>query len=477
MNPPAIDKTPVLKKSSDLLSNKSIKKNDAEIVEEDSLDTSLLLNETTKNEEVKNEQIKEKKEVGPNESIESADLLSEENNERNVVQENVFIPEKSVAANDIENEVSEDVDVELKQSEETLQCADSTEDTLTSPEPAEEDAWADSELTFDEDDSNETKLSDSIEQEFTKVCENVTDGVVSTDVVLAEVSSSATLIDSTLSGSDMTQSAESSRQSTEYDTVVGDTLTDSQSSIKQNTETEQSDMSIQHCNNTEIPHSDVQHCSKDTVLSDGDVVQTTIDSICEQTNEDTMHKSASSDDVADINNRTLTSEDIKKIPDLETLTQASTDKSCDTIKSSASEKQYPTVVFSSNSFVRSLLAEAMIESQRDNDSNSSDGTEKTASDLVHISSDMNSGQTSGDDIDTTASSDIEVLSLPASSNNGYSDRGHDMSPLKTLKGLRRGSPSGHYRSDSGSSFMSGWSKSDNVIKVQGESNFIKVVSI
>ena len=111
---------------------------------------------------------------------------------------------------------------------------------------------------------------------------------------------------------------------------------------------------------------------------------------------------------------------------------------------------------SSSSLVKNMLEEAMVESAKDNDSHSSVSTERSSSDLVRIESGVNSGQTSGDEVDTTTSSDIEIISTPTPNgeNSQYPFKPVDLSPLRhAFKGLRR-SPPGHKRSDSGSSSQS-----------------------
>ena len=111
---------------------------------------------------------------------------------------------------------------------------------------------------------------------------------------------------------------------------------------------------------------------------------------------------------------------------------------------------------SSSSLVKNMLEEAMVESAKDNDSHSSVSTERSSSDLVRIESGVNSGQTSGDEVDTTTSSDIEIISTPTPNgeNSQHPFKPVDLSPLRhAFKGLRR-SPPGHKRSDSGSSSQS-----------------------
>ena len=96
---------------------------------------------------------------------------------------------------------------------------------------------------------------------------------------------------------------------------------------------------------------------------------------------------------------------------------------------------------------------------KDTDSHSSASTEKS-SEMVRIESGHNSGHTSGDEIDTTTSSDIEIISTPTPNGEYRHERPFDLSPLRHAlsRTMRRGSPPGHKRSDSSSSGQSTWSK-------------------
>ena len=116
---------------------------------------------------------------------------------------------------------------------------------------------------------------------------------------------------------------------------------------------------------------------------------------------------------------------------------------------------------SSSVIVKHMLEDAMSESLKEVDAHST-GSDKSGSDLVRVESGLNSGQTSGDEIDTTTSSDIEIISNPTPNgeNGGRVERPFDLSPLRhALRTVRRSSPPGHKRSDSGSSGQSSWSKS------------------
>ncbi|XP_021343080.1 TATA element modulatory factor-like isoform X4 [Mizuhopecten yessoensis] len=106
-------------------------------------------------------------------------------------------------------------------------------------------------------------------------------------------------------------------------------------------------------------------------------------------------------------------------------------------------------VSSSSSYVKCMIEEAMEDNSRSEDNNSdchSTGGEKSEC------SRSTGGQESGDDIDTTTSSDIEIISTPNSINNGEPNKMVDLSPLKIAlqKTARRESPT-HRRTDSASS--------------------------
>ncbi len=108
---------------------------------------------------------------------------------------------------------------------------------------------------------------------------------------------------------------------------------------------------------------------------------------------------------------------------------------------------------SSSGLVKNMLEEAMVESIKDTDSHTDS---HSSSDMVRIESGATSGHTSGDEIETTTSSDIEIIShISTPTANGDTPL-VDLSPLRSAftRSLRRNSPPGHKRSDSGSSSQS-----------------------
>jgi len=106
-------------------------------------------------------------------------------------------------------------------------------------------------------------------------------------------------------------------------------------------------------------------------------------------------------------------------------------------------------VSSSSSYVKCMIEEAMEDSGRVEDSNSDHDCHSTGGEKSECSR-STGGHESGDEIDTTTSSDIEIISTPNS--NGDCSKIVDLSPLKIAlqKTARRGSPT-HRRSDSQSS--------------------------
>ena len=111
---------------------------------------------------------------------------------------------------------------------------------------------------------------------------------------------------------------------------------------------------------------------------------------------------------------------------------------------------------SNSSYVKCLIEEAMEETRSDHSdshSNSADRSESSKTESEHNSEKSVSGHDSGDEIDTTTSSDIEIISTPTP-NGERGEHLFDLSPLRlTLhKSLRRHSPvHSHHRSDSQSS--------------------------
>ncbi|XP_074648064.1 uncharacterized protein LOC141903716 isoform X2 [Tubulanus polymorphus] len=126
------------------------------------------------------------------------------------------------------------------------------------------------------------------------------------------------------------------------------------------------------------------------------------------------------------------------------------------------EESAASVDSSTGSYVKCMLEDAMVESPdvevTSNNSNCSD----KSSELVKVESDQNSGHTSADEIDTTTSSDIEIISTPTP-NGEQRDHPFDLSPLRHAlsKTLRKVSPPSHKRTDSNSS-SSGHSKGSDL---------------
>ncbi len=187
----------------------------------------------------------------------------------------------------------------------------------------------------------------------------------------------------------------------------------------------------------------------------------------------------------DENNKTLTEDDFRKLATLGAESDGAVAQSEQTdgasIKSSpehgvtaGSSPEHSGTASSSltsSGYVKNMIEEAMVESLKESDSHSDRSSDKS-SDMVRIESGMNSGHTSGDEIDTTTSSDIEIISTPTP-NGEYKlmERPFDLSPLRHAlrKTVRRGgSPLGHMRSDSGSSAQSNWSKNgDDLLSPEG----------
>ena len=212
-------------------------------------------------------------------------------------------------------------------------------------------------------------------------------------------------------------------------------------------------------------------------------VEPTVDSLSDSKSESSvvekvqMHLSSESgtttSEEVDEYNKTLTEEDFKKMVEtceVENKTEVvESDKELP--KSSPEHTGTGTSSLTSSGYVKNMLEEAMVESLKESDSHSDRSSDKS-SDMVRIESGMNSGHTSGDEIDTTTSSDIEIISTPTP-NGEYKimERPFDLSPLRHAlsKTVRRGgSPPGHKRSDSGSSAHSNWSKNgDDLLSPDG----------
>ena len=183
-------------------------------------------------------------------------------------------------------------------------------------------------------------------------------------------------------------------------------------------------------------------------------------------------------DEVDEYNKTLTEEDFKKLGPVDGQAEKTNDQSSGNKPDNKPSPEHGAGSGSSglttSGYVKSMIEEAMVESLKESDSHSDRSSDKS-SDMVRIGSGMNSGHTSGDEIDTTTSSDIEIISTPTP--NGEfrpTERPFDLSPLRHAlsKTVRRGgSPPGHRRSDSGSSAQSNWSKNgDDLLSPEGAAN-------
>ena len=191
----------------------------------------------------------------------------------------------------------------------------------------------------------------------------------------------------------------------------------------------------------------------DTEHQDDDVTKTDVEAQVEASDEMvTVIDDGSSHDELSESNRTLTSDDhtTPEEPDVDRKEGEESDGKADKETASGSGQ-----TLSSSSYVKDLLEEAMVESVKDSDSKAS----STSSCNARNESGQNSGQTSADEIDTTTSSDIEIIShitTPTLSGDNNGQGPFDLSPLRHAlsRGFPRGSSSGHARSDSSSSSTS-----------------------
>ena len=191
---------------------------------------------------------------------------------------------------------------------------------------------------------------------------------------------------------------------------------------------------------------DTEHQDEDVTKSDGEAQGEASDEMV------TVIDDGSSHDELSESNRTLTSDDhmTPEEPDGDRKEGDESDGKADKEAASGSGQ-----TLSSSSYVKDLLEEAMVESVKDSDSKAS----STSSCNARNESGQNSGQTSADEIDTTTSSDIEIIShisTPTLNGDNNGQGPFDLSPLRHAlsRGFPRGSSSGHARSDSSSSSTS-----------------------
>ena len=178
---------------------------------------------------------------------------------------------------------------------------------------------------------------------------------------------------------------------------------------------------------------------------------------------DMEESSEALDELSESNHTITSSESNKTLEGEPTITEECEKEDAST---KGSTEQPGEGALSSSSYVKNMLEEAMTESLKDNDSHTDS---HSSSDMVRVESGHTSGHTSADEIDTTTSSDIEIIShiSTPTPNGDYGpvNRPFDLSPLRHAlsRSVRRGSPPGHKRSDSGSSGTSYRSHADDLI--------------
>lgn len=132
----------------------------------------------------------------------------------------------------------------------------------------------------------------------------------------------------------------------------------------------------------------------------------------------------------------------------------STDSSCEGTLIESSSEENPQLIhksegkvlqapLNSSSYVKTMLEDAMIEKGSEIIEAEIQGTEmprenspissESRSDLVKIGSDQTSGHTSGDELETTTSSDIEIISSPNGDSSSIQSR-QNLVKLQSAKG-------------------------------------------
>lgn len=108
----------------------------------------------------------------------------------------------------------------------------------------------------------------------------------------------------------------------------------------------------------------------------------------------------------------------------------------------------------SSSYVKCMIEEAMEDSNKIEDSGSDNHSSGEKSESSKVDSELEksvySGHESSDEIETTTSSDIEIISAPTPNGDSKYHTPYDLSPLK-ISLQRTGRDQGHHRSDSQSS--------------------------
>ena len=208
---------------------------------------------------------------------------------------------------------------------------------------------------------------------------------------------------------------------------------------------------------TDLPSEEVSSDTPQKLADDSKTSLLTVDSKTSMsTGEDVMEESHGSGDLSD-SNRTITADDNEsdidepsedhssgtELKDTDSNRDRSSSIQSITEPSLSPQDQSPETVrarlaggMSSSGYVKNMLEEAMVESQKDTDSHTD------SSDLVPI------------DHNSETSSDIEIISHISTPSNGDYQRPFDLSPLRHALSRSMTRPQGHNRSDSGSSGMS-----------------------
>jgi len=189
-------------------------------------------------------------------------------------------------------------------------------------------------------------------------------------------------------------------------------------------------------------------------------IDTPIDKTPDSETEGTLQISSDSNSASDglsDSNRTLTGDDFIDSCDSFDVNQSECLDIHETVNILAAAESNE--MGSASSLVKTMIEDAMSESLKEIDAHSSGSSDKS-SEMVRIESGMNSGHTSGDEIDTTTSSDIEIISTPTPNGDQPLERPFDLSPLRhaLTRSVRHSSPPGHKRSDSSSSGYSNFSR-------------------
>ncbi|XP_052069075.1 TATA element modulatory factor-like isoform X2 [Mytilus californianus] len=284
-------------------------------------------------------------------------------------------------------------------------------------------------------------------QQFDSVCES--SNFIESHFTQPDIVKSSEIIVSN------TERSDSSDISTPYNTESKDIKSEDEGIIDQNLGTSDNSVDPEENLSIDFPQSSTNYITtEDSVLSETENEVPVSDNVTTETiegiTEDTSNASALSPVGHHVRNSSLESHDDQPSSPLATSSSGEGSKldssvdTDDTVVGYSAKADNDSIgsVSPSSSYVKCMIEEAMDDNMKMED-NSSDGHSVGKSECSRSTG----GHESGDEVDTTTSSDIEIISTPTS--NGENNKFIDLSPLKiALQKTARRNDGSHRRNDS-----------------------------